>query len=94
VGSGLAGWLEPLERFRIGFVADRARVLEDALALPVADSARVAHELLRSLETEGGEVAAAWTEEIGRRIDEVEAGTAELQDLDTVRTRFEAAGRA
>jgi hypothetical protein len=79
-------------------MADRARVLEDALTLPVADRARVAHELLRSLETEDGdsdrEVAAAWTDEIGRRIAEVEAGTAELHDLDTVRARLEAAGRA
>jgi putative addiction module component (TIGR02574 family) len=79
-------------------LADRARVLEDALTLPVADRARVAHELLRSLETEGGDseadVAAAWTDEIGRRIDEVEGGTAKLHDLDTVRARLEAAGRA
>lgn len=77
-------------------MADRARVLEDALTLPVEDRARVAHELLRSLEPEDGEgdVAAAWTDEIRRRIDEVEAGTAELHDLDTVRARLEAAGRA
>jgi hypothetical protein len=82
----------------IRFMADRARVLEDALTLPVADRARVAHELLRSLETGEGDseadVAAAWTDEIGRRIDEVEAGTAKLHDLDTVRARLEAAGRA
>jgi putative addiction module component len=79
-------------------MADRARVLEDALTLPVADRARVAHELLRSLEIDDGEsdgdVAAVWTDEIGRRIDEVEAGTAQLHDLDTVRARLEAAGRA
>jgi hypothetical protein len=79
-------------------MADPARVLEDALTLPVADRARVAHELLRSLEIDDGDsdgdVAAAWTDEIGRRIDEVEAGTAQLHDLDTVRARLEAAGRA
>jgi hypothetical protein len=79
-------------------MADRARVLEDALTLPVADRARVAHELLRSLETDDGDsdidVAAAWTDEIGRRIDEVEAGAAQLHDLDTVRARLEAAGGA
>lgn len=78
-------------------MADRARVLEDALTLPIEDRARVAHELLKSLETadgdRDGEVAAAWTDEIRRRIDEVEAGTAELHDLDTVRARLEAAGR-
>jgi putative addiction module component (TIGR02574 family) len=77
-------------------MADRARVLEDALTLPVADRASVAHELLRSLEPAGedADVAAAWADEIGRRIDEVEAGTAELHDLDTVRARLEAASRA
>lgn len=75
-------------------MADRARVLEDALTLPVEDRARVAHELLRSLEPDDGDVTAAWTDEIRRRIDEVEAGTAELHDLDTVRARLEAAGRA
>jgi hypothetical protein len=66
--------------------------------LPVADRARVAHELRRSLETDDGDsdgdVAAARTDEIGRRIDEVEAGTAELHDLDTVRARLEATCRA
>ena len=77
-------------------MADRARVLEDALTLPVEDRAKVAHELLRSLESADadGEVTAAWTDEIRRRIDEIEAGTAELHDLDTVRARLEAAGRA
>jgi putative addiction module component (TIGR02574 family) len=75
-------------------MADRARVLEDALTLPVEDRARVAHELLRSLEPEDGDVTGAWTDEIRRRIDEVETGTAELDDLDTVRARLEAAGRA
>jgi Putative addiction module component len=77
-------------------MVDRARVLEDALTLPVEDRAKVAHELLRSLELADadGEVAAAWTDEIRRRIDEVEAGTAKLHDLDTVRARLEAAGRA
>lgn len=75
-------------------MADRARVLEDALTLPVEDRARVAHELLRSLEPDDADVTAAWTDEIRRRIDQVEAGTAELHDLDTVRARLEAAGRA
>jgi putative addiction module component (TIGR02574 family) len=75
-------------------MADRARVLEDALTLPVEDRARVAHELLRSLDPDDGDVTAAWTDEIQRRIDEIEAGTAELDDLDTVRSRLEAAGRA
>jgi hypothetical protein len=50
-----------------------------------------------SLETEDGDgegdIAAAWTDEIGRRVNEVEAGTVKLHDLNTVRARLEAAGR-
>lgn len=78
-------------------MADPARVLEDALTLPVADRPRVAHELLKCLESvdgdSDGEVAAAWTDEIRRRIDEVEAGNAELHDMHTVSARLEAVGR-
>lgn len=75
-------------------MADRARVLEDALTLPVEERAQVAHELLRSLDQEDPDAAAAWTDEIRRRIDEVEAGTAELDDWETVKARLAAAGRA
>jgi hypothetical protein len=37
-------------------------------------------------------VASAWTDEIRRRIDEIEAGTAALDDWAAVRARLEAAG--
>ena len=37
--------------------------------------------------------AAAWSAEIRRRIDEIEAGAVPLDDLDTVRARLEAASR-
>ncbi len=74
-------------------MADRARVLEDASTLPVQDRARVAHELLRSLEAEDLDAAAAWTDESRRRIDEVEAGTVQLDDWETVKARLEAASR-
>jgi len=75
-------------------MADRARVLEDALTLPVEERAQVAHELLQSLEREDPDAAAAWTDEIRRRIDEVEAGTTELDDWETVKARLEAASRS
>lgn len=74
-------------------MADRARVLEDALTLTVEDRARVAHELLRSLEPGDPDAAAAWSDEIRRRIDEVEAGTAQLDDWETVKARLAAASR-
>lgn len=74
-------------------MADRARVLEDALTLPVEDRARVAHELLRSLESKDLDAVVAWSDDIRRRIDEVEAGTAQLDDLETVKARLDATSR-
>lgn len=74
-------------------MADAARVLEEALALTVSERAGIARELLHSLEVEDGDASAAWGDEIRRRIDEIEAGTAELEDWDTVRRRLEAASR-
>jgi hypothetical protein len=43
------------------------------------------------LEPEDAETSAAWSKEISRRVDE--AGTAELEDWETVRARLEAASR-
>ena len=74
-------------------MADPARVLEDALTLSTDDRARIAHELLHSLEPEDVDAAAAWSKEIRRRVDEIEAGTAELEDWEIVRARLEAANR-
>ena len=74
-------------------MADAARVLEQALALGADERARIAHELIQSLEPEDADAPAAWSEEIRRRVDEIEAGTAELEDWETVRARLEAAGR-
>jgi hypothetical protein len=53
-------------------MADPARVLQEALALDPESRARVARELIHSLEEPGAE--AAWRDEIRRRIDEVEPG--------------------
>ena len=74
-------------------MADAARVLEEALALAAGDRARLAHELIQSLQPEDPDAAAAWSDEIRRRVDEIEAGTAELEDWETVRARLEAASR-
>jgi putative addiction module component (TIGR02574 family) len=74
-------------------MADAARVLEEALALAAGERARIAHELIQSLEPEDSDAAAAWSDEIRRRVDEIEAGTAEFEDWETVRARLEAAGR-
>ncbi|MEK8051342.1 addiction module protein [Ideonella sp. DXS22W] len=49
-----------------------------AKALPAEDRARLAEELLASLDPQDSAVDAAWDEELRRRIDEVERGTVEL----------------
>lgn len=49
-----------------------------AKALPAEDRARLAEELLASLDPQHSAVDAAWDEELRRRIDEVERGTVEL----------------
>jgi len=55
-------------------------VIDQALELPLKQRARVAHELLTSLDDGPAEDPAAvdrsWAEEIGRRVDAIEAGTA------------------
>ena len=55
-------------------------VLSEALALPVKERARIAHQLILSLEEEPLEdpslVEKAWAEEIRRRIDDLESGRA------------------
>jgi putative addiction module component (TIGR02574 family) len=54
-------------------------ILSDALQLPTEARARIAHELLRSLEPEEGcegeDLDEAWEEEIARRAEEVLNGT-------------------
>jgi putative addiction module component (TIGR02574 family) len=74
-------------------MADAARVLEEALALTADERARIAHQLIHSLEPEDADAAAAWNEEVRRRVDEIEAGTADLEDWEPVRARLEATGR-
>jgi putative addiction module component (TIGR02574 family) len=74
-------------------MADAARILEEALALTTNERARIAHELIHSLEPEDADAEAAWSAEIRKRVDEIEAGTADLEDWETVRARLEAIGR-
>lgn len=53
-----------------------------AKALSPAERARLAEELLASLDPHDAEVEAAWDEELRRRIDEVERGTVQLVPAD------------
>lgn len=56
---------------------EAAKLLAEALKLPAQDRAAVAGQLLRSLDEQVDEDAeAAWTEEIGQRVRELDAGDA------------------
>ncbi|MGH7551810.1 MAG: addiction module protein [Longimicrobiales bacterium] len=59
------------------------RVKADALRLPIHERARLAEQLIASLD-EDSEIEAAWAEEIERRMEEVRAGKVELLDADQV----------
>ena len=63
-----------------------ADMLAEILRLPVEERARLALELIRSLETESEPGAAdAWDAEIARRGAEVDAGMAETMTIDEYR---------
>lgn len=66
-------------------------ILAQILRLPAEERAKLAQELLRSLdaEPESG-VAEAWDAEIERRGAEVESGTAETMSLDEYRAHVRA----
>ncbi len=69
----------------------RSTVLAEALQLPPEERADVAKMLIASLddpEEEG--VEAAWLEEVERRLQDVDRGTAALEPWETVRDRIAA----
>ena len=66
-----------------------ADVLEAALELPLDERAKVAAELLASLDTAGSDVDAAWASEIARRVDAARAGELASTDWRTVLARVE-----
>lgn len=59
-----------------------AELSAQAKALPPQERARLAEELLASLDPHEAEVEAAWDEELRRRIDEVDRGTVDLVPAD------------
>ena len=60
-------------------ILDKLR--QDALQLPEAERAELAHDLVESLdEPADADVAAAWDAEILRRLDAVDSGTAVTVD--------------
>lgn len=61
-------------------------VLAAALELPIDERARIAHELIRSLDIAESDSGAesAWTAELSQRLADIREGTATLMDLDEV----------
>ena len=58
-----------------------SKLRSDALSLPEAERAALAHTLVKSLDSPPDPDAdEAWDREIARRLDEIDAGTAKLID--------------
>ena len=74
-------------------MADAARILLEALTLPATDRARLADELIHSLEPEDNDAGSAWSDDVRKRIDEIDSGAVALDDWNAVKARLEAATR-
>ena len=67
------------------------RIRSEALNLPEAERAELAHNLVASLDGHADpDVQAAWEAEILRRLAEIDSGTAELIDRKELRRRISA----
>jgi putative addiction module component (TIGR02574 family) len=68
---------------------DTAELLKKALTLPVAERADLASSLIDSLDnTQDISVAAAWEEEVERRMKELDSGTVKSVSLNEARQRL------
>jgi hypothetical protein len=68
------------------------KIVSEALELPLPVRAFVAEKLIESLDSDvGGRPSPAWREEIQRRCQEIDRGTAELRDAEAVFARADAA---
>ena len=61
------------------------KLLAEAMRLPRHERARIAEELLSSLEEPDEEVAAAWARELERRSGEIAEGRVQMVDWETAR---------
>jgi putative addiction module component (TIGR02574 family) len=63
-------------------------LIAEALQLPRPERARLAQELLFSLEESDEAIAAAWVAELDRRLKEIAEGTVQPVGWDTARTEI------
>ena len=66
-------------------------ILEATLKLDAKERARIAHEIIVSLDEEPAEegVEQAWEDELARRADEVDSGAAKLEPWSKVRQELD-----
>jgi len=70
-------------------MSEPSRILEEALALPAEERARLAASLISSLEpAEDSNVEQAWRAEVARRAEELDNGTTEPVDWEEARRRI------
>jgi putative addiction module component (TIGR02574 family) len=70
-------------------MADATKLLEEAMNLPLDERARLAEELLASLDEKEEDVEAAWAAEIQRRAQEVRDGSAPGEEWRNVLRRIQ-----
>ncbi len=68
---------------------EAADLLTNALGLPLRERAKIAHELLLSLdEGSDGDAAEAWVAELLQRVRDVRSGSVATEDWETVKARL------
>jgi Putative addiction module component len=71
-------------------MATTREILAELLQLPARQRARLAAELIRSLDqAEDPDTAEAWVKELHRRVGEITGGTAKLEDWSRVQRKIE-----
>ena len=71
--------------------SDLEKLRAEALRLSDAERAELAHDLVKSLDEPADHDAAdVWDQELARRLNAIDAGTAKLIDRDELRRRLQA----
>ena len=85
LGTRFRGTISPMSR-------DATDLLKKALTLPVSECADLAGSLIESLDdAEDESVAAAWDQEVARRMEEVDSGKVKPVSLEEARRRLSSA---
>jgi putative addiction module component (TIGR02574 family) len=66
------------------------QILQDVLALPPEDRRYLADQIYDSLSGDSGDLHPAWKHEIARRLEDIDAGTADLKPWSETISRLRA----